>query len=99
MYGTTIRNYNSSKFSKLEERKNRNFMGKSKNNRKNKKEDFQRTRYMKIEENEASVKENEKKRVHQSTEKVSRREFPIASVIFTVVATMVLLLIGTGVMG
>lgn len=98
MYGTTIRNYNSSKSTRAEDKRNKSFMGKNKANRRSKKDEFQRTRYMKIED-QAVRKENDNTRTFTSLDKISRREFPIASVILTVVATMILLLIGTGVMG
>ncbi len=95
MYGTTIRNYNNYSKSSREDMKNKTFFGKNKSTRKAKKEESQRTRYMRIEEN--SVRDAESSR--ETTERVSRKEFPIASVILTVVATMILLLIGTGVIG
>ena len=75
--------------------KNKAFFGKNKKTRKAKKEEFQRTRYMRIEDN----LEREETTKEVTSEVVSRREFPIASVILTVVATMILLLIGTGVIG
>lgn len=95
MYGTTIRNYNNFSKTSRDDMKNKAFFGKNKKTRKAKKEEFQRTRYMRIEDN----LEREETTKEVTSEVVSRREFPIASVILTVVATMILLLIGTGVIG
>jgi hypothetical protein len=96
MYGTTIRNYNNFSKTTRDDMKNKAFFGKNKKTRKAKKEEFQRTRYMKIEE-KTTQKEEAVKSI--SNETVSKREFPIASVVLTVVATMIILLIGTGVIG
>lgn len=95
MYGTTIRNYNNFSKTTRDDMKNKAFFGKNKKTRKAKKEEFPNTRYIKIEGN--SLKKESTKEIN--SEMVSRKEFPIASVILTVVATMILLLIGTGVIG
>lgn len=96
MYGTTIRNYNNFNRSTREDINTRSFFGKSKKNKKVKKEETKRTRYMKIDENVSRESETTKTNI---VERISRKEFPIASVILTVVATMIILLIGTGVIG
>jgi hypothetical protein len=97
MYGTTIRNYNNYTRTTRTDDINKSFFAKNKKTRKAKKEDFHKTRYMRIEENNEVKETNSDTFVNET--KVSRKEFPIASVILTVVATMIFMLIGTGVIG
>ena len=60
MYGTTIRNYNNFNRSTREDINTRSFFGKSKKNKKVKKEETKRTRYMKIDENVSRESETTK---------------------------------------
>lgn len=96
MYGTTMKNYSSSKSYKKE--RTSPYQSKSKRVVRTCKEDMPKTRYMKIgsRKNEPI---NETTSMEAIKEGFSRNEFPIASVIFTAIATMVLLLLTTGVLG
>ena len=101
MYGTTIKSYNTSKGSKSREG---GFFSKNKNVRKKLlREDSLKTRYLKIDErnydvdSQTSITDTYSEKSAEQT--VSRKEFPIASVVLTVIITMISLLIGTGVIG
>lgn len=96
MYGTTMKNYNSSKYHKTED------MNQSQDKKKkNKKESMPKTRYMKINERryEKNSYETTSSCVKVVEEGFSKKEFPIASVIFTAIATMIVLLLTTGLLG
>lgn len=90
MYGTTMKSYNSSKSHKnVDQEVN------------NKSKDTPKTRYMKI--NERRYDRNNTYETTATCEipenGFSRKEFPIASVIFTAIATMIVLLLTTGILG
>ena len=63
------------------------------------KDNTPKTRYMKINERRVEPKTETTSSYEIVKEDFSRKEFPIASVIFTAIATMVLLLLTTGVIG
>lgn len=92
MYGTTIRNYNTTQGVRVEAEEE-NFFNR------NNTTDMQETRYVKIEETPVKVHTDTTKpaRENKATDTVSRKEFPIASVILTIIITMLLLLVTTGV--
>ena len=94
MYGTTIRIYNTNQSYRVEEEEN--FFNRNTTNN-----DMQETRYVKIEETpkpKEAPKTNAKPTANAGVvEVVSRKEFPIASVVFTGIITMLLLLVTTGV--
>ena len=94
MYGTTMKNYNSSKLYRED-----NMSQKIKKAPKTRKEETPRTRYMKINERRVETKHESSVNNDIVRESFSKKEFPIASVIFTAIATMVLLLLTTGVLG
>ena len=94
MYGTTMKNYNSSKSYRED-----NTSLKIKKAPKARKEETPRTRYMKINERRIEPKHESSVKNEVIKESFSKKEFPIASVIFTAIATMVLLLLTTGVLG
>jgi hypothetical protein len=101
MYGTTIKSYNTSKGSKP---RDGGFFSRNKNVRKkSSREDGLKTRYLKINEREYDSYSETSSTATYSTKSaeqtVSRKEFPIASVVLTVIITMISLLIGTGVIG
>ena len=95
MYGTTMKNYKSSKHHKNDD----NIQ--IENKKKNKKEYAPKTRYMKINERKYEKNNNEttSANVRVVEERFSKKEFPIASVIFTAIATMIVLLLTTGLIG
>lgn len=97
MYGTTMKNYSSSKSHK--EEKSDFYQGKSSNTSKSRNNNAQKTRYMKINERTAEPRYETTSSCEVTKENFSRKEFPIASIIFTAIATMVLLLLTTGVLG
>lgn len=97
MYGTTMKNYNSSKSYK--EEKTGVYQKKNAKMSKSLRENTPKTRYMKINERRVEPKMETTSSFDTIKETFSRKEFPIASVIFTAIATMVLLLLTTGVLG
>lgn len=96
MYGTTMKNYKSLKHHKNDD----NAQIENKKN-KNKKEYAPKTRYMKINERkyEKNNSETTSANVRVVEERFSKKEFPITSVIFTAIATMIVLLLTTGLIG
>lgn len=92
MYGTTMKNYSSNKALRLQKE--------NKIKKSPRKEEQYTTRYMKIKNDKRNAMETEEKAtpVSQGNE-FSRKEFPVVSVIFTAIATMLILLIGTGIIG
>ena len=97
MYGTTMKNYNSSKLykednSSIYEKKNAKISKSSRDN-------SPKTRYVKINKGRVEPKSEVVSSFDVVKEEFSKKEFPIASVIFTAIATMVLLLLTTGVLG
>ena len=97
MYGTTMKNYNSSKSYK--EEKTSVYQKKNAKMSKALRENTPKTRYMKINERRIEPKAETTSSFNVVKEDFSRKEFPIASVIFTAIATMILLLLTTGVLG
>lgn len=98
MYGTTMKNYNVNKASGIKGVKKSLFAKKAqvKENKKSKKEED--TRYMNLDSTEEVKSVNE---ADYETEKpaFSRKDFPIPSVIVTVLMTMMLLVVGVGLLG
>ncbi len=96
MYGTTMKSYNSSKYHRADTMGTNNLKAK-----KHKiKDKAPTTRYMKI--NERKYEKNSYETTSSCEvvkESFSKKEFPIASVIFTAIATMIVLLLTTGVLG
>ena len=98
MYGTTMRNYNANRASGTKDEKKGFFSRKSmakENKRAKKNED---TRYMKLEASEIAADEMENE-VKESETSFSRKDFPIVSVIVTVLFTMMALIVGSGMLG
>ncbi|MBQ4510750.1 MAG: hypothetical protein II984_08505 [Clostridia bacterium] len=92
MYGTTMKSYNSSKYHK-------NDTVETKAKKKNR-DKAPTTRYMKINERKYDKNNYETTSSCEAVkEGFSKKEFPIASVIFTAIATMIVLLLTTGVIG
>ncbi|MBQ4108406.1 MAG: hypothetical protein IJC80_03275 [Clostridia bacterium] len=97
MYGTTMRNYNANRASGTKDEKKSVFSKKSaakENKRAKKNED---TRYMKL-ESSAEITADEIE-VKEAESGFSRKDFPIASVIVTVLLTMMVLILGSGFFG
>lgn len=95
MYGTTMKSYNSSKYHRNDMQETANKKSKKQN-----RENAPITRYMKI--NERKYDKNNYETTSSSDvvkESFSKKEFPIASVIFTAIATMIALLLTTGILG
>ena len=98
MYGTTMRNYNANRASGTKDEKKGFFSKKSmakENKRAKKNED---TRYMKLEASEIAADEIENE-VKETESGFSRKDFPITSVIITVLFTMMVLIVGSGLLG
>ena len=98
MYGTTMRNYNANRASGTKDEKKGFFSRKSmakENKRAKKNED---TRYMKLEASEIAADEIENE-VKETESGFSRKDFPITSVIITVIFTMMVLIVGSGLLG
>ena len=93
MYGTTMKSYNSSKNHKnFEQEVNEKQLNK-------KKENSHKTRYMKINERKYEEKNYESSECVKVEEGFSRKEFPIAPVVFTAIVTMITLLLTSGIFG
>ena len=97
MYGTTMKNYNSSKSYK--EEKTSVYQKKNAKISKSSRENTPKTRYMKINERRVEHKQETPSSFDTVKETFSKKEFPIAPVIFTAIATMILLFLTTGVLG
>ena len=98
MYGTTMRNYNANRASGTKDEKKGFFSRKTmakENKRAKKNED---TRYMKLEATEIAADEIENE-VKETESGFSRKDFPITSVIITVLFTMMVLIVGSGLLG
>ena len=98
MYGTTMRNYNANRASGTKDEKKVFFSRKTmakENKRAKKNED---TRYMKLEASEIAADEIENE-VKETESGFSRKDFPITSVIITVLFTMMVLIVGSGLLG
>ena len=98
MYGTTMRNYNANRASGTKDEKKGFFSRKTmakENKRAKKNED---TRYMKLEASEIVADEIENE-VKETESGFSRKDFPITSVIITVLFTMMVLIVGSGLLG
>ena len=98
MYGTTMRNYNANRASGTKDEKKGFFSRKTmakENKRAKKNED---TRYMKLEASEIAADEIENE-VKETESGFSRKDFPITSVIITVLFTMMVLIVGSGLLG
>ena len=94
MYGTTMKSYNSSKHNRVDAQEN------NKSRKQKNKDNTPTTRYMKI--NERKYDRNNYETTSSCEvvkESFSKKEFPIASVIFTAIATMIALLLTTGILG
>ena len=100
MYGTTRKSYSTSRASRIYE--DNTVKGLAEKNRKSKQkqsafEDLQQTSYIKV--NEVNEKQKKYTAMPESPKKVegiSKNEFPIASVILTIVFTMMILVFAFG---
>ncbi len=99
MYGTTMRNYNANRASGTKDEKKGFFSKKSiakENKRAKKNED---TRYMKLESSAEIAADEIENEVKETESGFSRKDFPITSVIITVLFTMMALIVGSGLLG
>ena len=98
MYGTTMKNYNVNKASSSYAEKNTIFGKRNsfKEKRAKKEED---TRYMKLESTAEMPADEVSKSQKENEAGLSKKDFPIPSVIITVLLTMMLLVVGTGLLG
>ena len=99
MYGTTMKNYNVNKASGIKGVKKSLFAKKAqvKENKKSKKEDD--TRYMKFANTEEVKSVSNTEYVENDRAFFWKKDFPIPSVIVTVLMTMMLLVVGVGLLG
>jgi hypothetical protein len=99
MYGTTMRNYNANRASGTKDEKRGFFSKKSiakENKRAKKNED---TRYMKLESSAEIAADEIENEVKEAESTFSKKDFPITSVIITVLFTMMALIVGSGLLG
>ncbi len=94
MYGTTMRDYNVNQASGSKDEKKSIFSRKMKNKDKNKNKKPQDTTYMKLEENNNKTETKEHDAVKEPL--FSKKDFPIPTVIITVLFTMMMLVVLTG---
>ncbi len=99
MYGTTMKNYNVNRASGIKDVKKSLFSKKSqaKEHKKNKKEED--TRYLKLDSTEEVKGVSESEHIENDKPAFSRKDFPIPSVIVTVLMTMMLLVVAVGLLG
>lgn len=99
MYGTTMKNYNVNKASGIKDVKKSLFSKKAqaKEHKKSKKDED--TRYLKLDSNEEVRSVSEAEYVENEKPAFSRKDFPIPSVIVTVLMTMMLLVVAVGLLG
>lgn len=98
MYGTTMKNYNVNRASGSKDEK-KGIFGKRislKERRAKKEED---TRYMNLQSTIEMPAEEAAKTQKEIESGFSRKDFPIPSVIITVLLTMMLIVVGTGLLG
>ena len=98
MYGTIRKNYSARRPSNISdnvvERSYKETVKKEK--RRNRMEDLQQTRYMKVDYNNTTVINTKETPVYSEPKKVFKNEFPIASVILTIVVTMMAMVFAFG---
>ena len=98
MYGTTMKNYSVNKASVSQDEKRGIFSKRlSLKERKSKKEED--TRYMKLESTSEMPTTETAVETKDAETGLSKKDFPIPSVIITVLLTMMLLVVGTGLLG
>ena len=99
MYGTTMKNYGVNKASRFKDEKRSLFAKKAqvKENKKNKKEED--TKYLKLDSADDIKCVSEREHVEAQKPTFSRKDFPIPSVIVTVLMTMMLLVVAVGLLG
>ena len=96
MYGTTMRNYNVNKASKSKDER-RIFSSRSGSKKQVKEKKTRETRYLRLEKNEMPRIETEKTEAKERQGFFSKKDFPIASVIITVLLTMMFLVVVSGI--
>ena len=95
MYGTTMRNYNVNKASKS--RDERGIFSRFGFKKAKKEKKSRETRYLRIEKNEMPNVETENVNNRENEGFFSKKEFPIPSVIITVLLTMMFLVVVSGI--
>lgn len=95
MYGTTMKNYSARRASDFEDEKKVRASKKDKKVRKLEDED---TRYVKMKPSKTDVVNDVEEQVEVDTG-FSRKDFPIPSVVITVLTTMMLLVVAVGLLG
>ncbi len=96
MYGTIRKNYGAKRVSDVSENVvERSFEEKSKKDKKREREDLQQTRYVRV-DYDAPGKRSRDKYEAPKSEKKFKNEFPIASVILTIVFTMMAMVFAFG---
>ncbi len=99
MYGTTMKNYNVNRASSTRDERRGTFSKKEApvKDKKTKKAEEKDTRYVKLKSSKAKVQVMDE---HVETETgFSRKDFPIPSVIITVLMTMMALVVTVGLLG
>ena len=101
MYGTTIKNYNVNKASKSKDDKKSIFSKKLNAKQPKKEKKLRDTRYVNVENNNdtPSIVTNQEGNEKAKETVFSRKEFPIPSVIITVLCTMMFFVIISGIVG
>ncbi|MBQ8392729.1 MAG: hypothetical protein IJX51_03045 [Clostridia bacterium] len=99
MYGTIRKNYGAKRSSDVSENVvERSYKEKEKKSKKKYREidDLQQTRYMKIDNNESGKKVQDTSYQAPITKRIFKNEFPVASVILTIVFTMMAMVFAFG---
>lgn len=98
MYGTTMKNFNVNKSSTSKDEK-RSLFGRKANKESKKSRKEEDTRYMNLESTREMTANESAEQQKESERGISRKDFPIPSVICTVLFTMLLLVLGSSLLG
>ena len=98
MYGTIRKNYSARRPSNVSDNVvERSYKEKvKKEKRRNRMDDLQKTRYMKVDYSNTAVINTKETPAYSESKMVFKNEFPIASVILTIVVTMMALVFAFG---
>ena len=97
MYGTIRKNYSARRASNVSDNVvERSYKEKIKKEKRRNTDNLQQTRYMKVDYSNTAVINTKETPVYSEPKKVFKNEFPIASVILTIVVTMMAMVFAFG---
>jgi hypothetical protein len=97
MYGTIRKNYSARRASNVSDNVvERSYKEKIKKEKRRNTDNLQQTRYMKVDYSNTAVINTKETPVYSEPKKIFKNEFPIASVILTIVVTMMAMVFAFG---